>query len=80
MRGVSPVPREGVGNLPPAAARRLYPTLRLIIAVLLLCEFVVLGVIQQYNIYKKNCYFYLKKATIVLYVMLAIALAIWYNK
>ena len=28
MRGVSPVPREGVGNLPPAAARRLYPTLR----------------------------------------------------
>ena len=29
MRGVSPVPREGVGNLPPAAARRLYPTLRL---------------------------------------------------
>ena len=26
MRGVSPVPREGVGNLPPAAARRLYPT------------------------------------------------------
>lgn len=53
---------------------------RLIIAVLLLCEFVVLGVIQQYNIYKKNCYFYLKKATIVLYVMLAIALAIWYNK
>lgn len=28
MRGVSPVLREGVGNLPPAAARRLYPTLR----------------------------------------------------
>ena len=28
MRGVSPVPREGVGNLPPTAARRLYPTLR----------------------------------------------------
>ena len=27
-RGVSPVPREGVGNLPPTAARRLYPTLR----------------------------------------------------
>ena len=29
MRGVSPVLREGVGNLPPAAARRLYPTLRM---------------------------------------------------
>ena len=28
-RGVSPVPREGVGNLPPTAARRLYPTLRM---------------------------------------------------
>lgn len=29
-RGVRPVPREGVGNLPPGAARRLCPTQRFI--------------------------------------------------
>ncbi|EEA83114.1 hypothetical protein CLONEX_00972 [[Clostridium] nexile DSM 1787] len=34
---------------------------------------------RKSSIFQDNQLIYLKKATIVLYVMLAIALAIWYN-